>query len=77
MVVYLVKWEWIFEMDVVEFVVVVEVDGRDIMELGMEDIEENIEDIVDFSHMFLSNLVSRIGLGVEMVKVAKEGVCSN
>jgi len=44
-------------MDVVGVVVVVvvEVDGRDNMELGMEDIEENIEDIVDFSHKFLAN----------------------
>ena len=49
MVVQVVEWEWIFKMDVVRVgvVVVVEVDGRDNMELGMEDIEENIEDIVD------------------------------
>lgn len=38
-VVHVAKWEWIFEMDVVGIVVVVLVDGRDIMELGMEDIE--------------------------------------
>ena len=59
-------------MDVVEVVVVVEVDGRDNMELGMEDIEENIEDIVNCSHNFLANLVARIGFGVEMAKVSKE-----
>ena len=58
-------------------VVVVEVNGRDNMELGMEDIEENIEDIVDGSHKFLANLVAKIGFGVEMAKVTKERVCSN
>ena len=73
MVVKVVEWESIFEMDVVGVVVLVEVDGRDSMELGMED----IEDIVDFSHNFFSNLVSKIGFGVEMTKVAKERVCSN
>ena len=77
MVVQVVEWEWIFEMDVVGVVVVVEVDGRDNMELGMEDIEENIEDIVDGSHKFLANLVAKIGFGVEMANVAKERVCSN
>ena len=73
MVVHVVEWEWIFEMDVV----VVEVDGRDNMELGMEDIAKNIEDIVDCSHKFLGNLVTKIGFGVEMAKVSKERVCSN
>ena len=77
MVIYVVEWEWIFEMDVVMVVVLVEVDGRDKMELGMEEIEENIEDIVDFSHKVLSNLVANIFFGVEMAKVAKERVCSN
>ena len=77
MVVQVVEWEWIFEMDVVEVVVMVEVDGRDNMELGMEDIEENIKDIVDGSHKFLTNLVSKIGFGVEMDNVSKERVCSN
>ena len=64
-------------MDMVGVVVVVLVDGRDNMELGMEDIEENIEDIVDFFGKFLANLVSKIGFGVDMVKVSKERVCSN
>ena len=77
MVVQVVEWEWIFEMDVVGVVVVVEVDGRDNMELGMEDIEENAEDIMDGSHKFLANLVSKIGFGVEMANFAKERVCSN
>ena len=54
-------------------VVVVEVDGRDNMELGMED----IEDIMDDSHKFLSNIVAKIGFGVEMANVSKERVCSN
>ena len=64
-------------MDVVGVVVVVEVNGRDNIELGMEDIEENIEDIMDGSHKFLANLVSKIVFGVEMANVAKERVCSN
>ncbi len=51
-------------MDVVGIVVLVEVDGRDILELGMEDIEENIEDIVDFFHKFLANLFVKIGFWV-------------
>ena len=73
MVAQVVEWKWIFELDLV----VVEVDGKDNMELGMGDIEENIEDIVGFSHKVLSNLISKIGFGVEMAKVAKERVCSN
>ena len=77
MLVHVVEWKWIFEMDVVGVMVVVEVDRRDNMELGMEDIEKNIEDIVDFSHKVLANLVAKIGFGVEMVKVSKERVCSN
>ena len=77
MVVQVVEWEWIFEMDVVGVVVVVEVKGRDNMELVMDDIEENIEDIVDDSHKFLANLVSNISFGVEMAKVSKERVCYN
>ena len=76
-VVQVVEWEWIFEMDVVGVVVVVEVYGRDNMELGMEDIDENIEDILDGSHKFLSNLVVKIYFGVEIAKVAKERVCPN
>jgi len=63
-------------MDVDGIVVVVEVNGKDNMEFGMEDIEENIDDIMDGSHKFLSNLVSVIGFGVEMDNVAKERVCS-
>ena len=64
-------------MDVVGVVVVVEMNGRDNMELGIEDIEENSEDIVDGSHKFLAKLVAKIGFGVEMANVAKESVCSN
>ena len=52
-------------------------DGRDNMESGMEDIEENIEDIVYLSQKALSNPVANIGFGVGMAKVVKEGVCSN
>ena len=76
-VVQVVEWECIFDMDVVGVVVVVEVNGSGNMELGMEDIVENIDDIVDDSHKFLFNLVANIGFGVEMAKVAKESVCSN
>jgi len=71
-------------MDVVGVVVVVEVDGRDNMELGMEDIEENIEGIeenikyiMDGSHNFLTNLVAKISFGVEMANVSMEKVCYN
>ena len=77
MVVQVVEWECIFEMEVVGVVVVVEVNGRDKMELVMEDIEENIEDIVDGSHKFIANLVAEIGFGVEMANVSKERVCSS
>ena len=77
MVVQIVEWEWIFEMDVVGVVVEVEVDVRDNMELSMEDIEKNIEDIVDVSHKFLANLVAKIGFGVHLTNVSKERVCSN
>ena len=54
-----------------------EVNGKDNMELGTEDIEENTEDMVDGSHKFLTNLVSKISFWVEMANVAKERVCSN
>ena len=77
MVVQVVEWGWIYEMDVVEAVVVVEVDGRDSIGLVMEDMEGNIEDILDFPNKDLANHVSKIGFGVEMAKVAKEGVCPN
>ena len=61
MVVYVVELEWIYEMDVVEVVFMVEVDGRNSMELGLEDMEGNIEDIVDFSNKDLYNHVSKVG----------------
>ena len=64
-------------MDVVEVVVVVEVDCRDSMELVMDDMEGNIEDIVDFPNKVFAAHVANIGFGVEMDKVAKEGVCHN
>lgn len=64
-------------MDVDGVVVVEEVNGKDNMEFGMEDIEENTEDIVDGFHKFLANLVANIGFGVEMTNVSKERVCSN
>ena len=42
MVVQVVEWEWLFEMDVVglRVVVVVEVNDMDNMDLDMDDIEE-------------------------------------
>ena len=64
-------------MVVVEAVVVVGVDGRDSVELGMEDIEGNIEDFEDFPNNDLANHIAKIGFGVEMAKFAKEGVCPN
>ena len=60
-------------MDVVGVVVVVEVYCKDNMELSME----NIEDIMDGSYKFLSNLIANISFGVEMTKVANKRVCSN
>jgi len=57
-------------MDAVGVVLAVEVNGRDNMELGMED-------IVDGSHKLLANLVAKIGFRVEMAKVSKERVCFN
>jgi len=77
MVVQVVEWECIFEMDVDGVVFVVEVNGKDNMEFGMEDIEENTEDIVDGSNKFLANLVAKIGFGVVMANVAKEKLCYN
>lgn len=77
MVLHVVEWEWILDMDVFWVMFVVEVDGRDNMELGMEDIVENIQDIVDFSRKFVSTLVSKIGFGVEMPNLSNERVCSN
>ena len=47
-------------------VVVMEVNGKDNMDFGMND----IEDIVDGSHKFLSNLIAKIGFGVEIANVA-------
>ena len=58
-------------------IIVMEVDGKDNIEFGMEDIEENTKDIVDSSHKFLANLVAKFGFGVEMANVVKERVCSN
>lgn len=76
-VVHVVEWEWIFEMDVVEFVVVVEVDDINRIELGMEETEETIEDNMDFSHEALSNLATKIGFVGGVAKVSKERVCSS
>ena len=64
-------------MDVDGVLVVVEVNDRDNMELGMDDTEESIEDIVEGFHKFLSNLVAKIGFGIDMENVAKERVRSN
>ena len=77
MVVQIVEWGWIYDMDVVEAVIVVEVDGRDSMESRMKDIEGNIEDVENFPNKDLANHVAKIGFWVEMDMVFKEGVCSN
>ena len=73
MVVQVVEWECTFEMDVDGVVVVVEMNGKDNMEFGMEDIEENTEDIVDGSHKFLANLVAKIGFGVRWPLLPRKG----
>ena len=72
-----VQWGWIYETDVVEAMDVVEVDGRDSMALGMEDIEGNIKGVEDFPNKVIANHVAKIGFEVEMAKVTKEGVCPN
>ena len=71
--VQVVDWEWIFGvlvwvvMGKVELRsnegdidVVVEVNGMHNIDDGIEDSEENIEDMVDFFHKAISNLVSKI-----------------
>ena len=73
MVVQVVEWECIVEMDMVGVVVVVEVNGNNNMELGMEDIEENTEDVVDGSHKFLANLVAKIGFGLRWPRFPRKG----
>ena len=62
-----------------EIDVVVELNGMDNIDIGIEDNEENIEDMVDFLCKALANLVSRIDFGVdfEMTKVSKARVFSN
>ena len=64
MVVQVVEWGWIYDMDVVEVVVVVEVYGRDSMESVMEDIEGNIKYVEDFPNKDLANHVSILVLGL-------------
>jgi hypothetical protein len=92
MVVQVVEWEWIFGVLVWvvmgkvelrstegETDVVVEVNGMDNIDIGIEDSEEKIEDMVDFLYKALANLVAKIGfeVGIEMAKVAKARVFSN
>lgn len=59
--------------------VVLEVNGIDNNDIGIEDIEEKIKDMVDFHYKALSNLVTKINLEVqiEMAKVSKARVFSN
>ena len=81
MVVHVVEWEWIFGvlvwmvMGKVELRsnegdidAVVEVNGMDNIDIGIQDREEKIEDMVDLISKALSNLVSKIGfeVGIEM-----------
>ena len=92
MVVQVVEWEWIFRVLVwlvIEKVelrsnegdidVMVEVNGMDNIDDGIEDREGNIEDMVDFLCRAFANFVSKIGfeVGIEMAKVAKARVFSN
>ena len=48
-------------------------DGRDNMELGMEDIDDNIEDIVDLSHKVLPTLFPRLVLGLIWSRLLRKG----
>jgi len=58
---------------------VVEVNGMDNIDIGIEDNEGNIEYMVDFLCKALPNPVSKIGfeIGIEMTKVAKAKVFAN
>ena len=51
----------------------------DSIEIGIEDSEENIEDMVDLFYKARSNLFSKIGfqVGIEMSKVSKARVFVN
>lgn len=59
--------------------VLVEVNGMDNIDIGIEDSEENIEDIVGFLYKSLSNLVTKINFKVqiEMAKLSKATVFAN
>ena len=48
-------------------------------EVGIENSEENLEDMVDLFNKALSNLVAKIGfeVGIEMAKVSKARVFAN
>lgn len=48
----------------------------DKIDIGIEDSEGKIEDMVDFLYKALTNLVAKIGfeIGIEMAKVSKERV---
>ena len=88
MVVHVVEWEWIFgvlvwmTMGNVELRknegdidVVVEVNGMDNIDHGIEDREGKIEEKVDFLCRAFANFVAKIGfeVGIEMTKVSKVG----
>ena len=92
MVVHVVEWEWIFGvlvwmiMGKVELRsnggdidVVVEINGMDNIDDGIEDREGKIEDMVDFLYRAFANFVAKIGfeVGIEMAKVTKARVFSN
>jgi len=64
-------------MDVDGVLVVMEMNDRDNMELGMEDTEDSIEYIMEGFHNLLANLVTKIGFGIEMANASKERVCCN
>ena len=51
--------------------IVVEVNGMDNIDIGIEDSEEKFEDMVDFLYKDIPNLISKIcfEVGIEMTKV--------
>ena len=58
-----------------DFDVVVEVNGMNNIDDGIEDREGKIEDMVDFLYGAFANFVAKIGfeVGIEMAKVSKVG----
>ena len=58
-------------------VVVVEVNGMDKIDIGIEDSEGMTEDMVDFLYRTFANFFAKLSFDAGMAKVAKERVHSN